>query len=350
MPFQRPTPLQIRDRLAAEFDALFPGADPRRRRSVEGVLVRALAIVSHELHGHLEWAGRQMHIATADLEELEIRAAVWGITRNPAVAAVGKVTFTGTAGRTIPADAELQRRDGARFRTVADCTIGGGGTGTIGFVAVTAGAAGSSPAGTALALLEPVEGVQSRAAVAVGGDAVGFDVEDLESLRARTMQRIQEPPAGGAAHDYRAWVKDVVGETLVWVKPYTPMPGYVTVFFIMPDGTIPPAPTVELVAAAIEERRPVTAKGVTVAAPVPYLVDFSLALSPDTAANRAAVIASLDEYLAREAEPGGTLPISRIRAAISSAEGEYSHNLTVPAADVAAPSGQIARRGTITWL
>lgn len=350
MSFDRPAPTQLRDRAAGEFDLLFPGADPRRRRSVEGVLTRVLAMVSHELHGHLAWNGRQMHIATCDLSELTERATFWGITRNPARPASGLVLFVGAEGATIPAGAELRRADDTRYTLDADATIGADGLVTAATTAAEAGAAGNAAPGTSLTLIEPVDRVQTAAAVAAGGLVGGLDMEGLPSLRARTSARLQQPPAGGAEHDYEAWTKEVVGDTRVWVRPTTPGPGWVTVLFTMPDGSIPDAATVDAVAAHIDVKRPVTALGVVVIAPVPHLVNFSIALSPDSVAVRAAVTDALDDLLLREASPSGVLPHSRISAAISAASGETSHTLTVPPGDIVSPTNQIARRGTITWL
>ena len=350
MPWVRTPRTVLRDRIAAEFDVLFEGADPRRRRSVEAVLTKALVLVSEELHGHIDWAARQIHVFSADADELPRIAAMWGITPNPATSAQGTVTFAGTAGRIVPASAELRRADNVTYRLIADCTIGGDGSGSGDVVALVAGAAGNAAAGTKLALIEPVAGVQPSVTVGASGLGGGLDVEGVESLRARTIARIQQPPAGGARHDYEAWVKGVVGETRVWVEPYAPGPGYVTVRFIMPDGAIPDPATVDLVADAIEVRRPVTSTGVQVLAPVPHLVDFEIALTPDTLAGRNAVLAALDDLLVREAEPGGTMPLSRIGAAISAAPGEQSHILAEPSAAIVSPPGEIARRGTVTWL
>lgn len=350
MPFDRPTPAQIRDRGASEFDTLFPGADPRKRRSVEGVMNGALTGVSHELHGHLAWNGRQMHIATCDLDELEIRAAVHRVTRNPAVASRGSVVILGAAGVIVPAGAELRRADDTRYTLDSDAEIGGGGSVTAVVTATTAGVAGDADAGTVLALIEPVAGAQSAAAVAAPGLRGGLDIEALESLRARTLERLQQPPAGGAAHDYVAWVKEIVGDTRVWVQATTPGSGWVTVLFAMPDGSMPAAGTVDAVAAHIDTLRPVTALGVVVLAPVVHLVDFSIGLSPDSLAARAAVTAEIDDLLRREAVPGGTLPYSRVSAAISAARRETSHTLALPAGDIISPTNQIARRGSITWL
>lgn len=350
MAFDRPTPQQIRDRLAAEFDGLFEGADPRRRRSVEGVLVKVVAMAQHELHSHIAWAARQIHIGSADEDALEERAALWDVLRRAAVAATGSVTFSGTAGVIVPAGTELRRADDTEYVLLADCTIGVGGTGAGSVVASMPGAAGNAAAATTLALIEPVAGVQPSATVGAGGLTGGLEIEDLESLRARTRERLREPPAGGAEADYKAWTKAVVGETRVWVRRATPLPGWVTVLFLLPDGTLPDPATVAAVAAAIETQRPVTATGINVAAPVAQLVDFTIDLSPDTLASRQAVTLALGDLLVREAEPGGTLPRSRIIAGISAADGEYSHVLSVPAGDIVTSAGTIARLGTITWL
>ncbi|WP_431282729.1 baseplate J/gp47 family protein [Humitalea sp. 24SJ18S-53] len=350
MPMVRPTPQQLRARIEAEFDVLFNGADPRQRRSAEGVLARVLALVSHEMLGAIEWASKQVHIATAGKEELPARAAFWGITANPATVASGQVVFLGNPGAVVLMGTELRRADGMRYRTTAGCTIDAGGTGPADVVAVVAGSAGNAVFSTILSLIEPVANVQNAASVGVFGIGGGADIEELESVRARAAKRVQEPPHGGAAHDYEAWVQEVVGRTKVWVKPLMPSVGSVTVFFVMPDGSIPDAPTVALVQAMVETNRPVTASSVTVLAPVADLVPFTIALSPDTLANRQAVAGELADLLLREAEPGGTTPASRIGAAISAATGEYSHVVSSPAGSIVSAAGHIARLGAISWL
>jgi uncharacterized phage protein gp47/JayE len=65
---------------------------------------------------------------------------------------------------------------------------------------------------------------------------------------------------------------------------------------------------------------------------------------------QAAVLAELQDLLLREATPGGTLLLSHIRAAISSAAGETDFVLTSPAANVTNTTGNMCTMGTITWL
>ena len=349
MPFSRPSPLEIRDRMAAEIAVALPGADARLRRSMEEVLVRAIAIASHELHGHLEWAALQILPDTAEDEVLARHAAIWGLTRIAATAATGSVTFSGTAGAVVPANTELRRGDDARFLLAADVTIGGGGTGSGTVTARVAGAAGNSVAGVALQLVAPVAGIQPSAVVAAGGLAAGADAETAAALRARLLQRIQTPPAGGAAADYVVWARAVAGVERVWVYPNWAGAGTVGVTFTTAGGAIPAAPLVAAVQAALNLRRPVTAS-VLVFAPATQAVALTIDLAVDTAAIRAAVLAELADFFVREAEPGGVIRVSRISAAISAALGEVAHLLIAPTADITLPAGTIATLGTVTWV
>lgn len=348
MAFSRPSPQQIRDRMAAEIEAALPGADPRRRRSVEEILVRAIAIASHELHGHLAWVARQILPDSADAGLLDRHAAIWGITRRPGAAARGPVTVTGAVGAVLPAGAEMRRADDARYILDADVTVGAGGTATGQVTATVASAAGNAGAATRLALIAPVPTIQPDLVVAAGGLAAGADPEADAPLRARVLARIQSPPAGGAAADYVAWAQTVTGVDRVWVYPGWLGAGTVGVAVLGPAAAIPAAPLVAAVQAAIDAERPVTA-AVTVLAPVAVPVNVTLQISPDTAATRAAVLAALTGALVEEATPGATLRLSRLSAAISAATGETWHRITAPAADFALTGVQIATLGTVTW-
>jgi uncharacterized phage protein gp47/JayE len=350
MPFPRPTPIELRDRLAAEMEAAFTGADARRRRSVEEALVRMVAAASHEAHGHLAWNVRQLLPSTADADELETRHGYWGRARLPATAAGGEVTFTGSSGAVVPAGTELRRADGTRYILQAAVTLlAGTGTGTV--TAAVAGAAGNAAAATGLSLVSPVTGVSATAQVAAGGLGAGRDLEDVESLRARIVDRVQKPPHGGNENDYKTWVEDVIGDTTVWVAPLQLGPSTVVVRFLEPDGALPNAATVAAVQSYIDLPgvRPVTAI-VTVVAPTALLVPLTIAVVPKTPAVQAAVEAELTAFFIREGEPGGTIWLSRLREAISRAAGETRHALSAPVADVVQGAGEVARLGAITWL
>ncbi|HEY4254592.1 MAG TPA: baseplate J/gp47 family protein [Roseomonas sp.] len=348
MPFNRPSPQSIRDRLAAEVALALPGADARTRRSVEEVLVRVVAVASHELHGHLAWTAQQILPDRAEQDVLERHAAIWGVARRQAAAAGGSVGFTGVAGAIIPAGSELRRADDARYTLDADVAIGGAGTGGGTVTALLAGAAGNAVAATPLAFLAPVLGIAGDAAVAAGGIGGGADAESDDELRARLIARIQSPPAGGAHDDYVQWAQGVPGVGRVWVYPNHLGPGTVGVAFLTSAGDVPDAGLIADVAAAIALLRPVTA-AVTVFALATAAQDLAIALHPDSLAIRAAVQAEVAAFYKREVAPGGTIWRSRLSEAISAAAGENAHTLIAPAGDVVLPEFTIAVPGTIGW-
>lgn len=350
MPLNRPSLKELVDRVTSDIESRLPGADARLRRSNLSVLGRVLAGAAHGLYGFLANIARQVIIDTADMEYLERWANVWGMSRTAAVLATGQVTLTGVGNPTVPAGTELQRSDGARFRLVADKQLVAG-VGTADVEAMDAGSAGNTLPGSTLLLTTSIAGVSSMATVASGGLSGGADTEDDEGLRERLLFRIRRPPQGGAETDYVAWAKEVAGVTRVWVRPLYEGAGTVTVFFVRDNDAslIPDSGEVAAVGAYIDARRPVTAE-VTVLAPEPLPVAFTIQLTPNTAPVRSAVEAELRDLLQREAEPGGTILISRIREAVSISAGESDHVVSVPAANVVAGPGQMPVMGAITWV
>lgn len=347
--FARPTLQQLIDRIAADIEARLPGADARTRRSNLAVLARTQAGAVHGLYGYLDFLSRQVMPDTAEAEILDRHASLRGITRTPSTAATGNITLTGTNGIVVPAGTELQRSDGALYKTTADATIASG-TATAAVIASALGADGNAIVGTVLTLTTPLAGITNTAAVATGGIVGGTDQESDADLLARLMERNQTPPHGGASADYIAWAKEVAGVTRAWCFPLEGGAGTVTVRFVRDnDATIiPDAGEIAAVQAHLNELRPVTA-AVTAAAPTAVPLNFTIALTPNTVAAQQAVQAELTDLIRRESYPGGTLLVSHIREAISLAAGETNHVLTAPSADVAYTSSQIGTMGTITW-
>ena len=218
--------------------------------------------------------------------------------------------------------------------------------------AVEPGAAGNAADGTKLNLVLPIAGVVSEA-VASGAIAGGANRESTAAVRVRLAHRRQNPPRGGAQGDYVAWAREAHPDvTRAWERPRTPALGAVTVYIMTDAATANGIPTAAVVRAAkdyIARKRPVSAE-LTVAAPAPVPLNITITnVMPDTAAVRAAIDAEIKDLILRESEPGGKILVSHIREAISTAAGEFDHELTVPAADVEHNADQIAVAGQITW-
>ncbi len=349
MPVDRPTLPKLIDQGASEFESRLDGVLARARRSLVGVLNRVVAGGLSALYQYVEWLNRQVWPDLAEAEYLADHGARWGKPRNPAAPATGSVTFTGTTGTPIPAGTVVLRSDGTRFTTDALVTLDAG-TATASVTAATAGQTGNTAINTALQLESPIAGINSGA-VAATALAGGADIEDIEDWRARILARIRQAPQGGSKADYEAWVLEVPGVTRVWVAPGEMGAGTVTVRFARDDDAspIPDAGEVATVQAYIDERRPVTAAAY-VAAPIASAVNFTIQLTPNDPAVKAAVEAELRDVIRREGQPGGTLLLSHLREAISIAAGEENHVMTVPSADVVTGTGTLPTIGVITWL
>ena len=351
MPFERPSLSELHQRIKADIQAHLPGADVELRRGNLGVLAKVHAGAQHTIYGYLVRQALQLMPDTAEAEYLERHAGIWGVERKPAAKAQGQVRFTGSEGALIPAGTELRRSDDRRFATQAEASISGG-EALVQVSAAEVGAEGDTSAGASLRLVGYLAGVDQAATVESAGLAGGADPEDDDSLRRRVLARIQEPPAGGAQHDYVAWALQVPGIARAYCYPQRMGLGTVGLAVLAEDGqggwTIPDQAAVDAVADHIEPLRPVTAE-VHVFAPQAAPLDFDIRVTPDTSQVRAAVEAELADLIQRESQPEGTLLISHIREAISIAAGENDHTLISPTDNVTAAAGEIITMGSITW-
>ena len=351
MPFNSPTLQELVDANRARLEEALGGVDPTLRRSLTGALAIANSGAHYELFGFLSWIADQPFPDTVNGAELDRQAQPWGITRIPAAAASGTIGVRGAANSVLPEGTVWQDGQGVRFRSTAEVRLPANGVADAAVVAVDTGASGNLGAGTAMTLTSPIVGVESRATgIKVGG---GSDTETDASLRSRWLTRRLDPPRGGTASDYQLWARSAHADvTRAWAQPLASGLGTVTVRFMTDMATangIPSAATVQVVNDYIQERRPVTAL-VTVAAPVAVPLNVALrAVTPDTAAIRTAIEAEIADLILRNSAPGGTILVSQLREAISTAEGETDHELVSPLADVKVQAGQISVAGQVTY-
>ncbi len=406
MSFERPTLAEIVVRVESDFVSRLSLAGAILRRAVVKALSRVIAGASHMLHGHLDYNARQLFPDTSDEAYLLRQASLFGLTKTAATFATGTSVVYGTNATVIPISTVLLRDDEAEYETDAEVTIatltawaittayvvgnlrrnsgniylcitagtsaGSGGPTTTstditdgtahwryiaaGSAAVTAaltateaGADSTLTIGEVVTFESPIAGATSTSTVA-GSTVDGTDEESTEDLRTRLLERMQNRPSAGTEADYIAWAKEVAGVTRVWVSDALGA-GTVSVRFVRDDDAnfIPSAGEITEVQDYLDALRPVTA-AVTVAAPTDTPIAFTIELTPDTSATRAAVEAELEDMLLRDAEPGGTTLLSAIQVAVGSAADVTDFTITVPAADVTRTAAQISSVGVITWL
>ncbi|MGH2930546.1 MAG: baseplate J/gp47 family protein, partial [Solirubrobacteraceae bacterium] len=188
------------------------------------------------------------------------------------------------------------------------------------------------------------------ATVDSGGLTGGEDLESTTSWQARVLARIRTPPMGGAVSDYEAWAKAAM-PGVAYVTPLANWGGLgnVGVAVAMTGPAVPTNEEITTIQDYIDPLAPVTANVVVLAASL-NAVNVTLHLNPDSTAIRAAATAALALSFQQDATIGAMTYISRLSNAVSSADGEYSHELIAPAADVAAPSATaINTLGTVTF-
>ncbi len=339
--FTRPTLAEIISTTKADLSARHNN-DPLRR-SDDAVDASVYGGGLDGVYAYISHLAEQILPDTASAEYLERHASNEGITRLVAVRSAGAALFVAEPGAVIPAGVTIQG-EGFDYITTAEAAESGGSI-SAPIQAVTAGVASELPAGAVVTIVSPIAGVTSAGSIlSLSG---GADEETDSSLLARLLAKIQKPPHGGARHDYVAWAKEIEGVTRVWVYPSHAGPGSVGVAFVR-DGDadfIPDAAELAAVKDHIETVRPVTAE-VYVMAPTTKAINPEIAISPDTQATRDAITAELNDFVRREAEPGSTIRLSRLREAISIAAGETFHDLVSPVADVTHDALEMAVVGT----
>jgi uncharacterized phage protein gp47/JayE len=352
MPFKRPTLAELATESQQDLAARL-GAFGRLRRNVLDVLARVWAGLAHGLYGYIGWLAKQLFPQTAESWYLDRHAAWWGIFRKPAAKSRGQVVFSGQFDSEVPAGAVMTNQSGLRWLTEEGGRILEDGTLTLPVKAETGGAASDLQAGIKLSLISPYSGVSPEAVVENDGITGGADQETDQQLRARLLERVQEPPQGGTVSDYVSWAKAVPGVTRAWAYGGRLGPGTVSVTFLC-DGEADPIPSADKVTevqAYLNDpvRRPITADVVAyapVAAPVNIVITN---LNPDTEAVRANVTGEIYSLFTRESMPGGTILISHLREVISQAAGEEDHILTQPTGNLSVGIDSILTVGEVTF-
>jgi len=348
MAFDRPTINEIIDRGVTDIEGRTEAKQPLLPNSTLAIVSRANSGAAHLLHGHLEYNSMQILPSTAEKDSLDRHASLWGVKREGKKAASGAVIVTGTDGADILAG-ELLSIGALQYVVLSTVEISGG-TVNVDVRATTNGADTNRAAGSILNFVNPIAGVDSQATVESSGLTGGYDGDSDEVLLSNLSSRIQQPPHGGADFDYIEFAKRVPGVTRVFPFPLNRGPGTVDVTFLR-DGDanpIPNAAQIQDVQDSIDSARPVTAECI-VFAPVEAPLNPVIQISPNTAAVQAAIEAELTDLIIRDAEPSGSLLLSRVREAVSTAAGESDNVVVSPSANVSYANNEVGVLGTVTF-
>jgi uncharacterized phage protein gp47/JayE len=351
MPLTRPT---IRDLVStgeSEINALIPGADARLPFSKLGIMARVWALLAEGLYSTLEYLSRQLFARTAQGQYLTDLADSYGVERLEARAAVGNIRLTGV-GAIVDAGTVFQTGQGIQYTTSLDAIVPAAGYVDVPGIAVQAGREGNAAAAVRLAPASPVY-LLSAQEIAPGGFTGGAPEETDDELRERLLFRRRNPPGPGTVADWERWTREFSADVeRVWVVPVANGNGTVGVIFDTTAGS-PSAPLITAMRAHLEQYLPAGCQ-LSVYAPTYVSINFTIAAVPAANASvQQAIIAELTDLLYRESGPGKTIPLSHFREAISAAQGETDHTMTVPSAPVVftsvAPVFQVGQMGAVTW-
>jgi len=346
MSLDRPTLSEIIARVESDISSAV-GITTFLSRTFWRGIAKAIAGVAHLIYGFLVYLSKQLFADQSEKEYLLRQAGVYNFQKTPATYTELNVTFTGVDGKIIPIDTELQSSTGLIYTVKASVTIVAGIAVAI-LKAENSGVSYNLGDGSELTFISPITDIDQTTSV----DSTNVQAADIETdaaFRARFLEYLRDPPAGGKATDYIAWAKEISGVTRAWVYPLWLGTGTVGNTFVLdndPVSIIPGGAKITEVDDNIKEQAPVTAvPGITTFAPNEHTLDMTIKLSPNTATVQAEVTAEIEDLLLREANPKGSwknsgetydgkILISKLREAVSRAAGEDDNEITVPIADV----------------
>ena len=342
-------------------------ANPADLNSVDLELARsntrALAFVEGAgLHGAYrylrDFIARQAVPIFSSAEFLDGWLSTYGLVRKEPAAAVGLINGTGVAASILATGTLAQDDRGRQYRVTADVAVAVGGAVVASMIALVPGLASNAVAGLKLTLVSPVAGVDSAFTVGVAGLGGGADLETDAQAIYRLQQRLSNEPMGGSPADYARWALQIAGITRAFGVRNPAGPTSAGVIILADGNGAPGLPT------AVQQRQVLDyirdpQRGppdeLFVIIPTPVVKNWTIALSPDTAAIRAAVIAAVQDLFFREAVPGSAIPHSHVKEVISAVTGEVNHTITAPVLTeggsfTVASYDQLLASGTFTFV
>ncbi len=339
--------------------------------SVLRAIVEANAAVILWLQGLILQVQTLTRAATSQGSDLDSWVADYGVTRLPAVAATGQVTFsrfTTTMQAVVPAGTVIQTADGTQQFTVPADTTNSAWNGTLnGFVlaasvssvtvgvqAASAGTQGNVLAGTITAIAQPISGIDTVTNASAFTN--GVNAETDAALRARfvlylaSLSKATKTAIGSAIANIQQGLEYTITEDYDYNGTYDPGFFYV----VIDDGTGFPSSNLQnSVANAIEAVRPVTSR-YAVFAPVVVTANVSMTITSASGYTHSTVVGNVGTALMSfiNALPLGTeLPYTQLAAVAYDVAGVVNVTavlLNSGTSDLTATAKQVIKAGTVS--
>ncbi len=218
----------------------------------QAALKKALEESLRLLDLKLEYAQKQQFPSSSNAEYTLVHAAIRGIIRRDPERAIGTLIFPSPIS--LPKGAKLFTDDGREYQVNPAIT-----SQRVAVIeSILTGAGQNLPPGEVLSLFSPV-GFVTGGTVSEGGIIGGTDIESIESLRLRVIDRWRQNSEYGSVKNYYEWL----GQTRIikaGVFPAYPVPGMVswTGLVEAAGGALSlPSPEIEAeIQAFLETKRP----------------------------------------------------------------------------------------------
>lgn len=355
-------------RSQADVQRELPNSDPRAKNHWLFAIINACCNRIFDFYIQQEIAHDETFVATATGDRIIRHASERGLTLQSATQSTGRIIVTGVANSPVSQGSTLAVNGGGTYTTDSNVFLSslndqgvddGTGFALVDITSVDFGQSSNLEAGEQLRFQSPILGVDDTAFVDSDTVSGGTDAEDLEGLRDRNLDIIQNPIALFNASAIRSQARLVAGVTRVFVQKATPARGQVTVFF-MRDGDDDPIPSgeeVDAVRDSILELTPAHTLDVDVIvnAPTPRPVDFNFFdLQPNTAAMQLAIRNNLRQYFDEQTDVGRDIDEDVLRSVIINTidlTGTVlqTFELNSPSNDIVVDSGEIAILGDVEF-
>lgn len=362
MPWHTPVLKEVRTLVRDNIRGSLPGADASVPNSILRVMSDTQAALCHLTLQYIDWLALQLMPDTAETEWLDRHGDIWlvnadGTTgRKMATLAEGVAAIVcNIGGLILPRGTRLQHSlvGTVEYETTVEAV-----TATefapfeVPIRALDPGAVGNLAPGEELTVITDVIAAFTGSVVTLDG---GVDEESDDDLRIRVLERIRQPPQGGALHDYVRWAKAVPGCTRAWCKPLEMGIGTVTVRVLFDelradDEGWPLYQDLVAVTTYMDKVRPVAVKDFWVLAPIKQRIDCHITyLDPDTVEMRAAIDNSVREMLFIYASPGQTIFAAWKYYAIMNTRGIIACAMGTTVDDIMESPGHMAVLGDIVY-
>ena len=321
---------------------------PILRHSVLSVLARVFGGASFELYQYLDVLAEQGMVDTATGEYLTRWASIWGIYRKEAQFATGSVLFQSEGSGLIAKGTQLKRDDGTLFKVTEGTDIAV--SKMVPVKAIDHGSVANTAADVNLQLISPILGVVNQVMVVSPSIMGGQETETDDGLRARLLDRIQNPILGGRLQDYIQWAKEVNGVANAWVSACHFGVGTVAVTYLCDDeaSLIPDESHLQLVQSHLESRRPLSAE-VFVLAPQAVPINLNVKIEPNETDIQQSIISHLTIALQQQTHPGMTIHLSFYHKILSNLPELIDYELVLPGHAQIFQFHQLPALGEITW-